>query len=245
MKHHDITKLCADLLRTYVSDKETREKYSPISYVPNDIHLKSSHAHELIAAFFGYKSKIALLADKKYPISRLNQAKHIIIPDVPSSIIAYRRDTLNLHEAFKRSFDGHDFQRMVRDILEEKINTLEYPYIWFGSFSNMAAHYAEEHLKNRWKALGISGAYCDDGLWKYEEQLYSDHAKLNITTIYNTGSGIDTKSHRDSKLTITIPRIAGHIGYGKAEIIPTIFSGQFRDPNYDPDFDINVVRKQV
>ncbi len=42
----DISKLCADFLRA------------------NHEGLRASHARELVAAFFGYKSHAALLADK-------------------------------------------------------------------------------------------------------------------------------------------------------------------------------------
>ena len=48
---HDIPKLCADSLRSFLSDN-------------HGIKLKSGHAHEIVAAFFGYKSKISLLADE-------------------------------------------------------------------------------------------------------------------------------------------------------------------------------------
>ncbi len=63
-----LSKYCADFLR---------ESFD----VSTDNQLKASHAHELVAAFFGYKSHAALLADKKYPLDRLNEAS-LIIPDV-------------------------------------------------------------------------------------------------------------------------------------------------------------------
>lgn len=55
---HDIVKVCADSLRNVLKDGYGYE-------------LKSGHAHEIIAAFLGYKSKSALLADKFYPLSNL------------------------------------------------------------------------------------------------------------------------------------------------------------------------------
>ncbi len=62
----DITKACADYLRlSLYTDKE----------------IGSSHAHELVAAFFAYSSKAALLADTTFPIERLEKSK-VLIPDV-------------------------------------------------------------------------------------------------------------------------------------------------------------------
>ena len=60
-----ISKLCADSLRALV-----RDKYG--------IKLKAAHAHELVAAYLGYRSKNALLAEKKYPISDLANAERTL-----------------------------------------------------------------------------------------------------------------------------------------------------------------------
>lgn len=54
--------------------------------------MKASHAHELVAAFFGYKSNVALLADTIAPISNLPQANIIVL--APSEPIDERRKTL-------------------------------------------------------------------------------------------------------------------------------------------------------
>jgi len=62
----DITKACADYLRD-MYDQNPK--------------LKSSHAHELVAAYFGYSSRAALLADSKFPIENLGKAT-LFIPDI-------------------------------------------------------------------------------------------------------------------------------------------------------------------
>ncbi|MBI4030873.1 MAG: hypothetical protein HY370_04295 [Proteobacteria bacterium] len=64
----DISKMCADFLRAYVLS-ETNE------------NLKATHARELTAAFFGYKSHAALLAEKKHPLHQLEKAA-ILVPDI-------------------------------------------------------------------------------------------------------------------------------------------------------------------
>ena len=68
---HDITKTCADFLRSYFSNEY-------------GIKLKSGHAHEMVAAFFGFKSRIAMLADKKHIISDWDRAEFILLAPNPS-----------------------------------------------------------------------------------------------------------------------------------------------------------------
>src|SRR5271165_7117470 len=70
----DVSKLCADHLR---------ETYP---------ELKASHARELVAAFFGYKSHAALLSDKAHPVDDIDCAA-ILIPD--DGMIQDRRACLN------------------------------------------------------------------------------------------------------------------------------------------------------
>jgi len=75
----EISKLCADSLRTFSKEK-------------HDIKLKATHAHELVAAFFGYSSKNTMLADIEYPISNLNLAEIIVM--TPDEFIGQRRENL-------------------------------------------------------------------------------------------------------------------------------------------------------
>jgi hypothetical protein len=77
---HEITKRCADSLRAFSQNNF-------------GIPLKSSHAHELVAAYFGYSSRAALLADKKCPITNLRQAEIIVL--TPTAGIKERRKELN------------------------------------------------------------------------------------------------------------------------------------------------------
>ncbi len=64
-----IPKVCADSLRTF-----SEEKY--------EVKLRAAHAHELVAAYMGSKSKIGLVADKRYPVSNLFQCEIVVMmPD--------------------------------------------------------------------------------------------------------------------------------------------------------------------
>ena len=74
----DISKLCADFLRnSYASEAGAK--------------LKASHARELVAAFFGYKSHAALIAEKAHPLTNLEDAE-ILVPDIP--LLVHRRTCL-------------------------------------------------------------------------------------------------------------------------------------------------------
>jgi hypothetical protein len=75
----NISKLCADSLRTFAN-----KEYG--------VKLKAAHAHELAAAYFGYSSKNALLADTKYPITNLAQAEIIVM--ISDDVIDQRRKDL-------------------------------------------------------------------------------------------------------------------------------------------------------
>jgi hypothetical protein len=74
----DISKLCADFLRADTLS-ETNE------------NLKATHARELMAAFFGYKSHASLLAEKNYPLHRLEEAD-VLVPNI--SLLDERRRKL-------------------------------------------------------------------------------------------------------------------------------------------------------
>lgn len=63
-----IAKACADFLRAQPTKDESK--------------LKATHAHELVAAYFGYRSRAALLSDHSYDLGRLQKAE-LLMPHVP------------------------------------------------------------------------------------------------------------------------------------------------------------------
>ena len=75
----EITKRCADSLRSFSQNKF-------------GVQIKSSHAHELVAAYMGYSSRAALLADSKCPITNLRQADVLVL--TPTAPIKERRAEL-------------------------------------------------------------------------------------------------------------------------------------------------------
>lgn len=64
----DISKLCADYLRDTYSSSQAK--------------LKATHARELVAAFFGYKSHKGLLSEQEFPLDNLEECS-ILVPAVP------------------------------------------------------------------------------------------------------------------------------------------------------------------
>ncbi|HCL9595570.1 TPA: hypothetical protein N2370_005164, partial [Escherichia coli] len=95
----DLSKLCADFLRQNHVSQSTEK-------------LKASHARELVAAFFGYKSHAALMAEKTYPLVQLEEA-YIFIPDIP--LMNDRRSKLNgLPNDLTQSID---LARLLSDML--------------------------------------------------------------------------------------------------------------------------------
>ena len=198
---HDITKLCADSLR-----QTTLEKYS--------IKLKPSHAHELVARFFGYSSKNAMLADNIAPISNLNKAKNIVTID--DALIDQRRqclqglpadlpDSYTLGEAvytplFSDEFWASDYPpfRSVKALAKHLVESSDSYQAVFGVFNIPYEHIVDAKTTDNELTLKVSHCY------KVSEQEMS----VNGVT------------------TIRLPRVAGHIGYGEPDISVVRLSGQ-------------------
>ncbi len=97
-----LSKLCADHLRASCSPHLSSK-------------IKASHARELVAAYFGYKSHSALLAEKSYPLENLGEAV-ILVPDIP--LIDQRRARLeNLPEDMPSS---RDLAELLSSFLQEE-----------------------------------------------------------------------------------------------------------------------------
>ena len=201
---HKIFKLCADSLRTF-----SKEKY--------DIKLKSAHAHELVAAFFGYSSKNAMLADTKYPVSNMNQAEIIVM--TPDDFIGQRRK--KLQGLLSELPDNYTLGEAIYDPLF----TDEWwasPYPPFRSFDKLGKYLVENNdaFQNVFK-------------------FYRDIPMHHIVDVKIAENGVIltvVHSHRTStgemlgvgQTTINLPRVAGHIGYGKPQVSVEQWSGGAR-----------------
>jgi hypothetical protein len=191
---HEIFKPCADSLRTF-----SKEKY--------DIKLKAAHAHELVAAFFGYSSKNAMLADTKYPISNLGQAEIIVM--TPDVFIDQRRE--NLQGLSSELPDTYTLGEAVYDFLFSD-EWWASPYPPFKSFEKLAKLLVE-----------------NNDAYKNAFKFYRDVPMHHIVNVETSENGVlltVLHSHRTStgemlgigKTTIELRRVAGRIGYGKPQV---------------------------
>lgn len=211
---HDITKLCADSLRSFLSDNHS-------------IKLKSGHAHEIVAAFFGYKSKISLLADETYPLTKLDQAEFILL-NPPVSFVDQRIQNL---EGLAPDFPpSYILAEGVYSVITNDKGFLEKIQ---PSFNDLAIAFAKDRLQQHIGHLGMKPT----PQWIIDVTSDTTEALALFTVSFNYSTA-DGKQSRYSKIDIKFPRVAGNIGYGMPDIMPTFYSGQFRDPDYNPDFDI-------
>lgn len=212
----EITKACADSLRTF-----TQEKYG--------IQLKSSHAHEIVAAYFGYSSRAALLADSNCPIENLNDAK-IIIPNVSIPLMEQRLKTLKklspelpsgyvLAEAIYNTI-------MANEQLSEKVWT---------DFQKLAIAYAENrvfHNEILMGKMGIDYGFDQRELdWLIRVDIKTEDTDVRMTVTYDYPA-MAKKPMRHASVAVMLPRISGNIGYGEPEVLPTFYSGHMSDPDF-------------
>ncbi|WP_348678942.1 hypothetical protein [Alcanivorax profundi] len=194
--NQDISKLCADSLRNSLKDKY-------------GIKLKATHAHHLVAAFFGYGSKTALKAEKKFPIENLHQAEVIVM--VPNEAIDARRVTLNdLPENLPDSYTlrgfiyealfGSDnwgsqmppfmsFQSLAKSVVE---NNEAYKSLY-----RMSSHVPVHHV--------VDVGYLDSEVF---------------LTVYHTFQNPEPAALIHGKMMIKASRIAGKIGFGHVKVFP-------------------------
>ena len=205
----EITKACADSLRAF-----TQNNYG--------IQLKSSHAHELVAAYFGYSSRAALIADKQCPIGKLTDAEIIILN--PSAPLVDQR---------LKSLENLPLDLPPSDILAEGVyapivaNEQFSGKIW-PSFHEVAIDLAEERAYENLRMMGMNPKEMD---WITDVVFIATESDvlMNVTFDYPANA---KKPLRHSSVEITLPRIAGSIGYTKLEVKPTFYHGHMTDPDF-------------
>ena len=200
----DLFKLCADSLRTFAN-----KKY--------DLKLKAAHAHELVAAFFGYSSKNAMLADSKYPVSHLGQAEIIVM--TPDIVIDQRRE--NLQGLSSDLPDNYTLGEAVYGSLFSD-EWWASPCPPFRSFEKLAKFLVENNdaYKNVFKF------YRDVPMHHIVDvKIAENGALLTVLHFHRTSTG---EMYGVGKTIINLPRVAGHIGYGKPQVSVEQWSGSAR-----------------
>ena len=201
---HNVSKLCADSLRTFI-DKKYGAK------------LKAAHAHELAAAYFGYPSKNALLADTKYPINNLAQAEIIVM--IPDEVIDRRRKKLQgLPSELPDSYTLGE--AVYTSLFSDERWTSQYPP--FRSFEKLAKFFIENN-----------DAYQD--IFKFYRDIPVHH-HIDIEASENVVLLSVIHSHKAStgemlghgQTTIELPRVAGSIGFREPKVTVGQWTGGAR-----------------
>lgn len=189
--HLEITKSCAESLRTF-----TRNNFG--------VQLKSSHAHELVATYFGYSSRAALLADKKCPISNLRQAEIIVL--TPTAKIKERRKEL---KGLPQDLPDDLAEGVYLPLVNEKwiLHT-----IW-PTLEELGKALADQHLKSK------SAYFRDQKVLRQGVQLEFSGDEVAIVVFREYISPSLLLSFEQGKRGVVevfnLKRMAGHIGYVK------------------------------
>jgi len=202
--NQNISKICADSLRTF-----TDEKYH--------IKLKAAHAHELVAAYFGYPSKNAMLADTNYPISNLAQAD-IIVMTTDDFIDQRRRNLEGLSSDLPVSYTLGE--AVYGPLFSDEWWASQYPP--FRSFEKLAKFLVENNEAYR----EVFKFYRDVPMHHFVQ---INNAVDNVTlTVFHSHQTSNGEMFCDGKTTICLPRVAGHIGFGKPKVSVEKWTGGAR-----------------
>ena len=189
----EITKRCADSLRAFSQNNF-------------GIQIKSSHAHELVAAYMGYSSRAALLADAKCPITDLRQAEYFVL--TPTAPIKERRKELN------------GLPENLPDDLAEGVYLPLYDEKWiihkiYPTLEELGKALADQHLKSKpayfrdqqVQRQGVKLEFIDGDVSIMVFREYVSPG-LTMSTMRNVVCGVVD--------VFQLKRVACHIGYGLA-----------------------------
>ncbi len=202
---HTIAKICADHLRVF-----SRQ---------NGVNLKSSHAHEIVAAFFGYKSKAAMLADKECSVENVGQAK--VLVQVLADFIEQRIQCLD-----NLPTDGVRADRICKELVT--FLELKLSYRFFETWQQLSEYFTKMYLKEHkdWVLPlnfrlqeDVSNIFdCPQREFSPEVKITGSGVELIVANSYSISNVPRFQGDIETKISIKLQRIAGHIGYSNAEI---------------------------
>ncbi|WP_339718679.1 hypothetical protein [Marinomonas primoryensis] len=219
----DLSKLCADFLRNNHASQSTEK-------------LKASHARELVAAFFGYKSHAALMAEKTYPLDQLEEVD-IFIPDVP--LMNDRRSRFNgLPNDLTQSIDLAKF--LAEKLADEGLCAAN---IWI--YDTLESYMAEVFLPDCQSLIDnqLSGAMAETNAEFFDSPYYEnvqiedrgDELVVIAKTKYK-GEPLEDKPFcgdtLDMVVQVTFPRMASKRGFHEFELE---VGGSVNDDWADPE----------
>jgi|SRR5579885_483227 len=199
----DVSKVCSDFLRQEFTG------------------LKASHARELVAAFFGYKSHAALLADKRYSVDDVDIAE-VLVPD--EFMMNERRRNLNglpdLPPSYKIACELADF------LQAEELFTGEVWHTWdIGEY--VKDDYLPEHVNDDLDFLledviKEANAVFED--IDYDSADCEDENHGITVTVLGTYSGFGLDDEKfsgdtiDMKVEVYLRRCAGRVAFEEPEV---------------------------
>lgn len=212
---HSVIKLCADHLRAIASNQ--------------GIKLKSGHAHELAVAFFGYKSKAAMLADTLSPESNFSQVKTLVL--MPSSFIAERQRCLD-----GLSANLLDIYTLGEEMFVKLISEGNFSFRSFASWAHLTAVLATEYLQKRGDLILPSKVrlyekfsdFFKKPLYEFNPQIETTNSGVGliVSNKYQAPNNVRLQGSIEIKFAIKLQRIAGYVGYSNAEV--TVIYGSIK-----------------
>jgi hypothetical protein len=202
-----VTKFCADHLRAFSAN--------------HGVKLKSGHAHELVAAFFGYKSKAAMLVDALNPETNLAQVNILVL--IPSSFVAERLACLEGLPA-----DLPDIYALGEEMFVKLISQENLSFRVFASLAHLAeiltTEYLHKHgdliLPPKFKMSQTSNDIFFKPQYEFNPEIITSDSDLEliVTNTYSTENTVRFQGSIDIKVAIRLHRIAGRVGYSRADI---------------------------
>lgn len=195
-----ISKECTDFLRVHHESAYGQK-------------LKATHAREIVAAFFGYKSHAAQLSESSFPLSEIEDAA-IMVPDVQR--IEWRLRRLNgLPSNLPTAME---LARVISDFLVEDD--------WFGGqvwlYESLGNYITEEYLRENDSIVSdeLSGemastnAYFEDFPEYEEPSVVEGLDEVQISAMGTlSGSSDQDRPYSGHEIgfnaTVTLPRVAG------------------------------------
>lgn len=216
-----ISKLCADHLRS-VHESDYGQK------------LKASHAREIVAAFFGYRSHAAQIAETDFPLSKIKEAA-VMVPDVDR--ITQRIARLN--DLPSNLPSAYELARILSDYLVDED--------WFGGelwlYESVENYVTEVYLiEHEYRLLDeLSGVMAETNAFfdeAYFDEVSVDRSGEGMTiTATGTFSGSSDPDKMfagdtiDMSAMIALDRVAGHTCFHEPDLSA---GGAVNDDWYDP-----------
>lgn len=203
-------KRCADTLRVFSENQ--------------GIKLKASHAHEIVAAFFGYKSKAAMDTDNTCSMDNLSQASIYVL--TPSALIDSRRECLE--DLPSGMLDTYTLNEALIPVIAQA-----YRGRIFASFTDLTEVLTSEYLQKHGSSMlpANFGPFekaphiFSRPIFEFNPQIQKTNDGVRVTATNRYYGSVDLHFPSvDILMSIKLQRIAGHVGYTLLDITGEVCS---------------------